>query len=741
MLNNTKTNSWRSVLVTTAVLSTLIVAAPAMSHHNVQADTTVSQTSSTSGTWGTATWTYYPDSGVVTIGSGTINGATDNVLQKVIPNAITGIKQIQINGDVKLVGSANVLFNSLTALTSFTIEPGGQLDTSQVTDMSNMFALNFALQSIDLSTWDMSHVKNIEGMFENAKSLTNVTGLETRDLGAVTNAGDIFLSTPLANQGIFSWNTWEWVAGNHPLGIYHNTNFHWGTANAHYDATTLTLTVGAADDGSEGVLPTNATAYLSATNQQQVTKIVFTKPVKFAADATSGLSGFSYVTSIEGMQNLDTSAVTNFSGLFGDDTALQSIDLSHFDTHNATNMYDLFNGDKALTNIDVSNFDTSNVVNMSGMFANMYRVQAINGINNLNVSNVKNMHDLFLNDMSLLALDLSSWNAKLAPIAGLPADHNDSTGGMFANTVSLKSLDIRNLDNTADPAQENMFTMSPNLVDMSTSPLNASQFTAHLTHVVLSPKFLLKSENDLDGTVPNVVWNRYDENGNLVVIVGNAISDGNAHPGNWQGGQSYQLFDLLTGAQIGSNHIVQGLPGTEVTVPIPDGYRLISSNVYETNGDVRHGTTNQFALDETLDIHKPAIFYLIKVVPITINFVDHGKVIGTAKKSVDEDQTANFQDSIPAGYQVVNPSQLTVKVTDQDVTRDVEVETHGDHDTKQSSGDSQTNSTHVDTSSSSKKEIELPKTAVKAVEKNFVGVFVAAVVAVFALLFKKNPRE
>ncbi|WP_338379615.1 hypothetical protein [Fructobacillus cardui] len=66
-------------------------------------------------------------------------------------------------------------------------------------------------------------------MFSNDKVLTNVTGLETRDLSAVTNAGDVFLSTPLANQGTLSWNSWQWLTGNHPvLGLARNADAHWG---------------------------------------------------------------------------------------------------------------------------------------------------------------------------------------------------------------------------------------------------------------------------------------------------------------------------------------------------------------------------------------------------------------------------------------------------------------------------------------------------------------------------------
>ncbi|CAK1222192.1 Clumping factor A-related surface protein [Fructobacillus evanidus] len=626
-----------------------------------------------SGTWGTVPWAFNQTSGVVTLGSGTVS-AQNQILEKVVPNALQSVKQIQVTGNVQIVGDATGLFNMLTALTSFTIMPGGHLDTSQTTNMSNMFALDFALPSIDLSTWDMSHTQDIEGMFSNDKVLTNVTGLETRDLSAVTNAGDVFLSTPLANQGTLSWNSWQWLTGNHPVkGLARNADVHWGTAKAHYDAQTLTLTVGSADDGSEGVIPSSSLTSIGQLNQEQILKIVFTKPVKVAGPGTSTFADFPYLKSIEGVNLVDTSQVTDFSNFFAGNPLLTTLDLSNLDTHNATQMYDMFNADKSLTTLDVSHFDTSNVTDMWAMFANLYRLQSITGINGLNVSKVTNMHNLFYNDMSLQSLDLSSWNAKVQLAPGAKKDLNDGTGGMFVNTVSLKSLNIRNLDNTADSAQENMFTMNASLVDSATSPLSANQFTSHLTELTTGPKFIMNSENDLNTTVPNTIWNRYDSNGHLTIFVGSAINTGMANPGDWQAGQAYRLVDQVTGQQIGGNHIIQGLPGSQVTVTIPDSYRLVNTNLYYTDQPVQHTKVAQFILAKNLDINKPVILYLIKEVPVTVNFVDHNQTIASYQKTVDEGTDMDVSSQLPKGYQAADKADLTFQVGNQDLVLNIPV--------------------------------------------------------------------
>lgn len=584
-------------------------------------------------------------------------------------------------------------------------------------------------------------------------------GLETRNLSAVKDAGLIFDSSSLDGQGTMLGNSWEWTSGNHPvLGLARSTNFHWGTANATLDPATGTLTVGAVDDGSAGVLPTDATTVLSPADQAKVQKNVFTQPVKTGQNALGTLRGFSNLTSIEGMQNLDTSQTTDFTGFFSGDAQLQSIDLSHFNTQNATEMYDMFNGTKSLTNLDVSNFDMSHVVDMWGMFSNMYRLQSITGISNLDVSNVNNMCDLFFNDMSLQSLDLSSWNAKLTKAGAITrgATTGEGTSGMFANTISLKNLDISGIDNTDDSSQANMFLMDPGMADSSTSPFAANQYTSHLTHLVLGSKFVMTSDNDLDATMPKATWNRYDSNGKLVVLSGSEINNGQANPGDWQVGQSYQFFDSVTKQQIGGNYIIQGIPGSTVTVSIPAGYQLVGSTLYQLDGTTKQGTTDQFALDQTLNPAQPVAFYLVKIDPVTVTFVDHGRVVSSAQETTVEGQVVNLHDQIPAGYQVVDPTQLVFRAGGQDINQTIEVEINGDHQPSSTtsgtaSGSPSTGSAAASSASPIVKRVDLfdnrdngslPHTAARVIKSSFSMLFsfeaIGVTTVAVAGFFKKN---
>ena len=76
-----------------------------------------------------------------------------------------------------------------------------------------------------------------------------------------------------------------------------------------------------------------------------------------------------YLTDIEGIENLNTEKVTDMSLMFFQCEKLSSLDLSNFNTEKVTNMYGMFSTCSALTSLDLSNFNTEKVTYMYGMFA------------------------------------------------------------------------------------------------------------------------------------------------------------------------------------------------------------------------------------------------------------------------------------------------------------------------------------------------------------------------------------
>ena len=90
--------------------------------------------------------------------------------------------------DTSNVTNMRDMFYGCSALTSLDIS---KFDTSNVTDMNGMFHICRALTSLDLSKFDTSNVTDISGMFYNCSSITSLD-LSGWDTSNVTNKNQMF---------------------------------------------------------------------------------------------------------------------------------------------------------------------------------------------------------------------------------------------------------------------------------------------------------------------------------------------------------------------------------------------------------------------------------------------------------------------------------------------------------------------------------------------------------------------
>ena len=82
------------------------------------------------------------------------------------------------------------------------------------------------------------------------------------------------------------------------------------------------------------------------------------------------------VTSIEGLENLNTEIVTDMNSMFMY-PLVTSIDVSSFNTSKVTNMNGMFLGCNKLQTLDLTSFDVSNVKDMRMMFGSCYELTTI----------------------------------------------------------------------------------------------------------------------------------------------------------------------------------------------------------------------------------------------------------------------------------------------------------------------------------------------------------------------------
>ena len=168
---------------------------------------------------------------------------------------------------------------------------------------------------------------------------------------------------------------------------------------------------------------------------REITRIVF------VGDITAGLSlqrlfaGFPNLTTIEGLERLDTSNVVDMSHMFLGSNGLTNLDLSSLDTSNVTSMIGMFAHMDNLTSLNLSNWDTSNVIYMWSMFQYARSLTSLD-LTNFDTINVTSTSSMFFRTHSLTSLDLSGWDMR----------NVTHMTGMFSGASSLTSLDLSGWD-------------------------------------------------------------------------------------------------------------------------------------------------------------------------------------------------------------------------------------------------------------------------------------------------------
>ena len=130
-------------------------------------------------------------------------------------------------------------------------------------------------------------------------------------------------------------------------------------------------------------------------NYASLEKVVFEESFKKFEPTT--LSSFfkelKSLTSIIGLENLNTTHVTDMSKMFYNCYNLNSLNLSQFYTGNVEKMNEMFYNCHGLNSLDLSAFNTTKVNNMYRMFYYCY-VRTID-LSSFNTANVENMDEMF----------------------------------------------------------------------------------------------------------------------------------------------------------------------------------------------------------------------------------------------------------------------------------------------------------------------------------------------------------
>ena len=254
-----------------------------------------------------------------------------------------------------------------------------------------------------------------------------------------------------------------------------------------------------------------------------VTTVVFDNSFADARPVSclNWFKGMTKLTTIEGLQYLNTSEVTNMHGMFEQCENMVSLDLRTFDTSNVTNMGSMFEDCgklrhvkiagfntasvttfscmfykcAALEEVDVANFDTSNCKSMYFMFRGCYMLETID-VSNFDTSNVTMVNGMFESCSSLRSLDVSHFNLSKAVslsemfcncsnleqlnVGGLVTSNNQLLYRMFMGCSSLTTLDLSLSDMSTATSVYSMFEDCSSLVSLDLGEFNVSHATSLL---------------------------------------------------------------------------------------------------------------------------------------------------------------------------------------------------------------------------------------------------------------------
>ncbi|MBS9336751.1 BspA family leucine-rich repeat surface protein, partial [Fructobacillus papyrifericola] len=340
---------------------------------STQADTSV-----VTSTWGTSPVSFDSTTGTLTVSAGTIGRAGEDI-SGISKNNVTkiiledGVQAPQDSSNL-FRGNYQSKYNYFEKLTSIS----GQLDTSNVTNMSYMFHYS-VVKNLDVSNWDTSNVTNMNSLFLHS----DVENLDVSnwDTSNVTNMSALFSFSDVKNLDVSNWDTSNVtdMSDMFALSVVKNLDVsNWDTSNV--------------------------------TNMNSL----------FLHSDVENLD----------VSNWDTSNVTDMNSVFGGVQA-PVLDVSKWDTSNVTDMGDMFVGVQAPV-LDVSQWNVSKVENMSFMFDTTYAT-TIN-LSQWNPSNLKSMRRMFAFS-HVTTIDLTNFDTSTFEVD--PYAYADVFSDSKVNTLKL----------------------------------------------------------------------------------------------------------------------------------------------------------------------------------------------------------------------------------------------------------------------------------------------------------------
>ncbi len=428
------------------------------------------------------------------------------------------------NFDTQNVTNMSNMFYNCHTLTTLNVS---NFDTQNVTNMSNMFTDCSALTTLDVSNFDTKNVTDMSWMFSFNPALTTIYASDKFVTTACEKGQNMFKDcTNLVGAVSYDKNNVGKEMANYTTGYFTDIASKVAESYAVFDEATNTLTFKHDTKKTDGAFALNEGENLPgwykfddnnhSHNANIIKKVIFDASFANARPTScyNWFYGCTDLTTIEGIEYLNTENVTNMSWMFSECSALTTLDVSNFDTKNVMEMSYMFGSCTKLKTLDVSSFNTQNVTDMNWMFSYCSVLTTLD-LSNFDTKNVTDMNGMFSNCSALTTLDLSSFETQ----------NVTDMSRMFKDCSALTTLDVSNFDTQNVTDMSRMFKGCRALTTLDLSSFETQNVTdmsrmfkscSALTTIYASDKFVTtaceEDENmfaecaNLVGAIP------YDEN-------------------------------------------------------------------------------------------------------------------------------------------------------------------------------------------------------------------------------------
>ena len=534
--------------------------------------------------------------------------------------------------------------------TTANINPMTSVQPQQETVVQNKAALSSAGSAINKTTQTASQPVTSQAVQESNSSNTALT---TKDSQVETIA-----------QGTWGTSNWEYTH----QGSDYILHFHAGTLGASSHGEKIT------NDGFYHILGSiGASSAVFNGNwnwNDELTQIVIDPGVIANEDAGYLFAELSHLSKIIGLENLDTSHVTQMRAMFKDCAQLTGLDLNHWNTTQVTSMDEMFYGCQNLATLALENFQTAQVVGMHQMFTACRSLTKLD-LSHFNTAKVIYMDAMFENCTQLVQLSLNNFTTAQAIYLN----------AMFKNCINLRSLDLSSFDMSSVPYVDDMFANCDSL-----------------NHLVLGVKTILKPQMNLprvpklgfrvpgtDRVVASPYWvatsgyqqgHKYTSD-ELINLTGRdqvTTYDWDSKPAFTQTTETKGVTRAIRIHQLDGNtktEIQSVMISRQVTLNADgsktygawstaqwDAYAIPEIAGYTASvNQIPAQTVDSNTTNQTIDV-----YYEPQEQTVEIQYLDHGQIVGTQKITGYTGDTIMPNYHAPQGYEITSITPATITI-------------------------------------------------------------------------------